>query len=210
MAKRVVRDVVHNVVRAQPGSSTRPRGSADRTPSYLVKRRHIYFFQVRLPQDLIPANRPPGESAVAPCRNAAQPLRIRLGLLPQREARWIALTLAGVAHEAFEFWRQTMDLHEADLPENYDPHVRGEVGFPLGDTPEESVQNLRAYLRDTAAKLQGGPPREQLTPSMMRWARKHRGQESTRCSRRREARPANRSAGETDRNKITASSSPNG
>jgi hypothetical protein len=62
-----------------------------------------------------------------------------------------------------------MDTQEAELPDNYDPHVVGEIGFPLGDSPEENIANLMTYLKDTAAKLAGGPPREGLTPSVLRW-----------------------------------------
>jgi hypothetical protein len=169
MAKRVFREVVRNVVRDQRPSRTRSRSEAARAPRYLVKRRKVYFFQVRLPQDLIPANQPPGEGAVAPCRNAAQPLRIRLGVLPRQHAQWIALTLAGVAQGSFERWRRKMNTQEAGLPDNYDPHVVGEIGFPRGDSPEENIANLMTYLKDTAAKLAGGPPRERLTPSILRW-----------------------------------------
>ncbi len=62
-----------------------------------------------------------------------------------------------------------MAQNEVDLAESYDPHAVGEVGFPLGNSPEENIANLITYLKDTAAKLAGGPRRERLTPSILRW-----------------------------------------
>jgi len=61
-----------------------------------------------------------------------------------------------------------MELEGADLPEGYDPHIVGEIGFPLGDSPEESVRNMLAHLKEEAARLQGGPPPEHLGPSDLR------------------------------------------
>lgn len=61
-----------------------------------------------------------------------------------------------------------MELEGADLPDGYDPHIAGEIGFPLGDSPDESVRNMLAHLKETAARLKGGPPPEQLRPSDLR------------------------------------------
>ena len=38
--------------------------------------------------------------------------------------------------------------------------TRGEIGFPLGATPEESVANMLTYLKEAAAKLQAAPRAE--------------------------------------------------
>jgi hypothetical protein len=80
MAKRVVRDVVHNVVRdGKRHAGDNGRGHAAiirraRAPAYLVCRRGVYFFQIRVPDALVP------------CR-VVPPIRVRLGRLPRREAQ---------------------------------------------------------------------------------------------------------------------------
>ncbi len=61
-----------------------------------------------------------------------------------------------------------MELEGADLPEGYDPNIVGEVGFPLGNSPEESVRNMLAHLKEELARIEGGPPPEHLGPSDLR------------------------------------------
>src|SRR3978361_351749 len=113
MAKRVVRDVVHNVVRE---TDRNPRA-----PSYLVCRRSVYFFQYRLPKDL------------EPCFGLRPPVRVRLGEITQRGAQRRASSLGISAQSAVEHWRLLVKLLE------HDP--QGSVGFPLGSTPDESFAN---------------------------------------------------------------------
>ncbi|MCW5691627.1 MAG: hypothetical protein KIT48_04620 [Pseudolabrys sp.] len=62
-----------------------------------------------------------------------------------------------------------MEELEADLPENHDPDVVGEAGFPPGGSPDEFVANLMTFLKEAAAKLQASPPRERPTPSDLRF-----------------------------------------
>src|SRR3984893_11088049 len=107
MAKRVVRDVVHNVVR--DGART------FRAPSYLVCRRSVYFFQYRLRKDL------------EPCLGVRPPVRVRLGEITRREAQRRAAMLGISVQSAVEHWRPLAN------PAEHDP--QGSVGFPLDSTP---------------------------------------------------------------------------
>ncbi len=71
MAKRASPDVVRKVVRARPSAeaaeSPRPPGGG----AYLVRRREVYFFQIRAPKALVPCQGIP-------------PLRVRLGEMARR------------------------------------------------------------------------------------------------------------------------------
>jgi len=140
MAKRVVRDVVHNVVRNGAPHS--------RAPSYLVCRGCVYFFQYRLPKDL------------EPCLGVRPPVRVRLGKITRREAQRRAALLGMMTQDAFEHWRALVN------PGEHDP--QGSVGFPLGSTPDESFANMMAYLRDAAAKLDRPPPPPSFEPANLR------------------------------------------
>ena len=39
-----------------------------------------------------------------------------------------------------------------------DEETRGEVGFPLGATPEESIANMLTYFKEMASRLQNPAP----------------------------------------------------
>src|ERR1700722_3592257 len=104
MAKRVVGDVVQNVVRNG--------GPNSRAPSYLVCRGCVYFFQYRLPKDL------------EPCLGLRPPVRVRLGEITRREAKLRAASLGISAQQAVEQWRALV------RPGEHDP--QGSIGFPLG------------------------------------------------------------------------------
>lgn len=140
MAKRVVLDVVHNVVR--DGART------SRAPSYLVYRRSVYFFQYRLPKDL------------EPCLGVRPPVRVRLGEITRREAQRRAALLGISAQSAVEHWRPLVN------PAEHDP--QGSVGFPLGSTPDESFANMMAFLKDVAAKLDRPAPPLSFEPANLR------------------------------------------
>jgi hypothetical protein len=140
MAKRVVRDVAHNVVRNGARTS--------RAPSYLVCRRSVYFFQYRLPKDL------------EPCLGMRPPVRVRLGEITRRQAQRRAALLGISAQSAFEHWRPLVN------PKEHDP--QGNVGFPLGRTPDESFANMMAFLKDVAAKLDRPAPPPSFEPANLR------------------------------------------
>ena len=99
MAKRAVRDVVHNVVHHEAGR--KPVAAAvrvanierARAPTYLVCRRGVYFFQIRVPDGLVP------------CRVGMSPVRVRLGRLARRQAQRQAARLGLMAQATFERWR---------------------------------------------------------------------------------------------------------
>lgn len=155
MAKRVSRDVVHNVVR-QPASrkgagpnNGRRRGQdatigRGRAPSYLVCRRSVYFFQVRPPKVL------------AAFQLQLDPIRVRLGVLTRREAQRRAQTLGALAHDLFHHWRLYMEAQTEE--------TGGEIGFEPGASHEEFMANMLAHLREAAARLENAPP-SRPTPS---------------------------------------------
>jgi len=127
MAKRVSLDIVRNVVRAG-----RPK-SAPTAPTYLVKRRDIFFFQIRWPKKLL-----------VPCLGIP-PLRIRLGIRSRRVAQQRALWLAGLARQVFERATMSEDGERIDIGAG--------LGFPPGNSPREFIQNMAAYLADANAAL---------------------------------------------------------
>jgi hypothetical protein len=63
-----------------------------------VRRRGVFFFQVRPPK------------ALAAFRIQLDPIRVRLGVLARREAQRRALTLGALAHDAFDAWRRHMEM----------------------------------------------------------------------------------------------------
>jgi hypothetical protein len=127
MAKRVSLDVVHNVVRADPLKS------GPRQPTYLVRRGEVYFFQIRPPKNLL-----------VPCLGIP-PLRVRLGIRPRRIAQQRAFWLAGIARQIFE--KAAM----SDIDEHLGSY--GGLGFDPGDTPQEFMRSMRAYLDEANAAL---------------------------------------------------------
>ncbi len=150
MAKRVVRDVVRNVVHEQASREPAVRGvniERGRAPSYLVCRRGVYFFQIRLPDGLVP------------CRVRASPVRVRLGRLARRQAQRQAARLGFMAQAAFERWRRHMDVQ--------DEETRGEIGFEPGASHEEFLANMLAHLREAAVRLQNPAP-DHTTPAILR------------------------------------------
>jgi hypothetical protein len=75
---------------------------------------------------------------------------VRLGRLARRQAQRQAARLGFMAQATFERWRRHMDMQ--------DEETRGEVGFPLGATPEESIANMLTYFKEMASRLQNPAP----------------------------------------------------
>jgi hypothetical protein len=142
MAKRVSLDVVRKVVR---GGTSKKRAGVQknglrRAPSYLVRRLSTYFFQIRPPASLDPAD--------GPC----PPIRVRLGVLPRWEAQRRAAWLGTMAQASFGQWRRHMQGGgEGVIPSS-------DVGFPKGNGPEEFLANMMTFLKDSAAKLEKSAP----------------------------------------------------
>jgi hypothetical protein len=150
--KRVSPDVVRKVVRggaaAKPAKhwTSRPR----RAPSYLVRRLSTYFFQIRPPREL------------AGCGPLCAPIRVRLGVLPKREAQRRAAWLGTLAQAAFGQWRR----HVEGSAYSQFPH--SDVGFPKGESPEEFLAKMVAFLEESAAKLESPAPAPVFSPTVMR------------------------------------------
>jgi len=152
VAKRVSLDVVRNVIRAD-NAAKRPKARKDgpgRVPSYLVQRLSTYFFQIRPPAGL------------APCGASCPPIRVRLGVLPKRDARRRAAWLGTLAQSAFEHWRRRVEGLE------YGEFPHGDVGFPTGDRPEEFLANMMTFLKEAAARLENPAPPPVFSPAAMR------------------------------------------
>ena len=152
MAKRESLDVIRNVVRAENAAkrpSPRKDGSG-RVPSYLVRRLSTYFFQIRPPASL------------APCGASCPPIRVRLGVLPKRDARRRAAWLGTLAQSAFEHWRRGVEGLE------YGEFPHSDVGFPKGDSPEEFLANMMTFLKEAAARLENPAPPPVFSPTVMR------------------------------------------
>lgn len=150
MSKRVSRNVVHEVVqqkRASGHPARWPRGPG-RAPTYLVRRLSTYFFQIRPPSNL--AARLP----------SCAPIRVRLGVLPHREAQRRASWLGALAQTAFSQWRGGVNTH-TEIP-------CSDVGFPKGDSPEEFLANMLAFLETAAAKIANPPPWPDFSPDVLR------------------------------------------
>lgn len=89
MAKRVAPHVVHNVVRAaQPNRTT--------APTYLVKRRDIFVFQIRWPKKLLVPY------------SGIPPLRVRLGTRSRQVAQERALWLGFPSGNSLEEFVQNL------------------------------------------------------------------------------------------------------
>ncbi len=152
--KRVSPDVAHQVVReavdggatAAKHRSVRPR----RAPSYLVRRLSTSFFQIRPPRELALGG--------GPCA----PIRVRLGVLPKREAQRRAAWLGTLAQAGFGEWRRHLEGYA------YSEFPPSDVGFPKGDSPEEFLANMMTYLKEAAAKLENPAPPPVLSPAAMR------------------------------------------
>jgi hypothetical protein len=148
VAKRVSPEVVRKVV--HDGGVKRPTSRPRRGPSYLVRRLSTYFFQIRPPRDLAASGHP------------CAPIRVRLGVLPKREAQRRAAWLGTLAQAAFGKWRGHL---EGDAYSEF-PH--SDVGFPKEDSPEDFLANMEAFLKEGAARLEGPSPLPVFSPSVMR------------------------------------------
>jgi len=153
VSKRVSRNVVHKVVRQKRATEDlerRPRGPG-RAPTYLVRRLSTYFFQIRPP------------SSLAAGRLSCAPIRVRLGVLPRREAQRRASWLGALAQARFRHWSYQVD----SLADGYTPC--SDVGFPKGNSPEEFLANMLTFLEDAAAKIANPPPWPEISPEVMRY-----------------------------------------
>lgn len=152
MSKRVSTNVVHEVVqqkRASKGPARWPRGPG-RAPTYLVRRLSTYFFQIRPPSNL--AARLP----------SCAPIRVRLGVLPHREAQRRASWLGALAQTGFSQWRGRLSTDiGGEIP-------CSDVGFPKGNSPEEFLANMLAFLEAAAAKIANPPPWPDFSPDALR------------------------------------------
>lgn len=152
MSKRVSRIVVYEVGHQKSGSerpARRPRGPG-RAPTYLVRRLSTYFFQIRPPSNL--AARLP----------SCAPIRVRLGVLPHREAQRRASWLGALAQTGFSQWRGGVNTHTGiEIPSS-------DVGFPKGSSPEEFLANMLAFLEAAAAKIANPPPWPDFSPDALR------------------------------------------
>jgi hypothetical protein len=152
VSKRVSRIVVRKVVQ-QKSASERParrsRGPG-RAPTYLVRRLSTYFFQIR----------PPANLAVG--LSSCAPIRVRLGVLPHREAQRRASWLGALAQTGFSQWRSGVNTHIGEeIP-------CSDVGFPKGNSPEEFLANMLAFLETAAAKIANPPPWPDFLPDALR------------------------------------------
>lgn len=157
MAQRVSPNVVHDVVHAsdrRAGGERRGNGGSisrrPRSPSYLVYRRGVYFFQIRVPNRL------------AACKNLP-PIRVRLGRLPARQARQFALRLRVEAEAAFETRKRQMEMLEhIDPPQAAAPE---EAGYPIGS--DGWLTLMHDILAEGLVRLQHPAP-DDPTPETLR------------------------------------------
>jgi hypothetical protein len=152
VSKRVSRNVVHEVVQQKRASERLahwPSGPG-RAPTYLVRRLSKYFFQIRPPSNL---------AAGLP---SCAPIRVRLGVLPHREAQRRASWLGALAQTGFSQWRGGVNTHTGTESPSSD------VGFPKGDNPEEFLANMLAFLETAAAKIANPPPWPDFSPDVLR------------------------------------------
>ncbi len=143
-------DVVHNVVHGGTAVAKPRTGRPRRAPSYLVHRLSTYFFQIRPPRELAPGS--------GPCA----PIRVRLGVLPKREAQRRAAWLGTLAQAGFGEWRRHLEGYA------YSEFPHSDVGFPKGDNPEEFLANMMTFLKGAAAKLENPAPTPVFSPAAMR------------------------------------------
>ena len=137
--KRVSLEVVHKVVHGGAAAKQRQAGRRRNAPSYLVRRLSTYFFQIRPPQ-------------LAPGSGPCAPIRVRLGVLPRREAQRRAAWLGTLAQAGFGEWRRHLEGFA------YGEFPQSDVGFPKGDSPEEFLDNMMTFLKQAAAKLDNPAP----------------------------------------------------
>jgi hypothetical protein len=152
VSKRVPRNVARKVVQQKSASerpARRPRG-AGRAPTYLVCRLSTYFFQIR----------PPSNLAVG--LPSCAPIRVRLGVLPHREAQRRASWLGALARTGFSQWRCGVNIQARE------EFPCSNVGFPKGDSPEEFLANMLAFLETAAAKIANPPPWPDFSPDALR------------------------------------------
>lgn len=150
MPKRVSPDVVHQVVGGGASAAKRRSVRPRRAPSYLVRRLSTSFFQIRPPRELALGG--------GPCA----PIRVRLGVLPKREALRRAAWLGTLAQAGFGEWRRHLEGHA------YSEFPPSNVGFPKGDSPEEFLANMMTFLKEAVAKLENPAPPPVLSPAAMR------------------------------------------
>jgi hypothetical protein len=68
-------------------------------------------------------------------------------VLPHREAQRRASWLGALAQTGFSQWRCGVNIHAGEeIP-------CSDVGFPKGDSPEEFLANMLAFLENAAAKI---------------------------------------------------------
>jgi integrase len=118
MAKRVSPEVVPKVVRVG-----RPNPTA-RAPTYLVKRRDVFFFQIRPTKTLVSCF-------------GILPLRVRLGIRPRREAQDRAIRLAAITRRIFE---------RIAVGEDGKKNVEDDLAFSVGETGAEVRDDTLAFL----------------------------------------------------------------
>jgi integrase len=87
---------------------------------------------------------------------------VRLGVLPKREAQRRAAWLGTLAQAAFGQWRGHL------VGGAYSEFPHSDVGFPKGDSPEDFLANMEAFLKEGAARLEGPSPPPVFSPSVMR------------------------------------------
>lgn len=111
-------------------------------------------FHVFLPDSAPPSNLAAGLPSCAP-------IRVRLGVLPHREAQRRASWLGALAQTGFSQWRGGVNTHTGtEIPSS-------DVGFLKGDSPEEFLANMLAFL-EAAAKIANPPPWPDFSPDVLR------------------------------------------
>jgi hypothetical protein len=148
--KRVSLDVVHKVVHGGVAENKRRTGRPRNAPSYLVRRLSTYFLQIRPPRELAPGS--------GPCA----PIRVRLGVLPKREAQRRTAWLGTLAQAGFGEWRRHLEGFA------YSGFPHSDVGFPKGDSPDEFLANMMTFLQKAAARFENPAPLPVFSPAAMR------------------------------------------
>jgi hypothetical protein len=83
-------------------------------------------------------------------------------VLPHREARRRASWLGALAQTGFSQWRGGVNTHIGEeIP-------CSDVGFPKGNSPEEFLANMLAFLETAAAKIANPPPWPDFSPGALR------------------------------------------
>jgi hypothetical protein len=86
---------------------------------------------------------------------------VRLGVLPKREAQRRAAWLGTLAQAAFGQRRGHLEGGA------YSEFPHSDVGFPKGDSPEDFLANMEAFLKEGAARLEAPSP-PVFSPTVMR------------------------------------------